>query len=93
MLYGIGRGDERHGRDDHLVPSTDSECQHPKVQRSRAGRDATDVLGAGVRLEHPLEALHPRACPYPTGTEAGRDLGNRILVDDRTSENKKLGTH
>ena len=40
----LAGGDERHGRDDHLVPSTDSESQHPKVQRSRAGRDATDRL-------------------------------------------------
>ena len=59
----LGRGDERVGRDDHLVAGADVEDPQREREGLGAGGDAHGVLGAAVGGELLLESRRaPRPC-------------------------------
>ncbi len=62
---GVGGGDERQRRHDHLVARTDARDVQRELQRGRAVRDGDGLGGADALRERGLELAHARALRDP----------------------------
>ena len=93
VLDGVGRGDERHRGDEHLVTGTDPEHAQRQDQGRRARGHTPAVRGSDVLGQHLLEPLHLGTGSDPARAQRVDHLRDLRLADQRTPEDKEIVSH
>jgi hypothetical protein len=90
---GVGRGDEREGARDHLVPLPHPDRSQRQVQAGCATADGARLRGADLRCEAPLELCEPRPQRKLPGAQHLDHRALLLLAQHRPGEGNRLLDH